>query len=274
MNPLISIIVPCYNQAQFLPEALQSVLEQTYDNWECIVVNDGSPDSTHEVAQKWLAKDNRFKYIQKENGGLSTARNAGIKSASGEFILPLDADDKISTQYCELAIQQFNENNKLKVVYCQAEKFGSEFGLLELKDFSISGLAIRNLIFCSAFYRKKDWELVGGYDEKMIYGLEDWEFWICVLKTGGDVYKIKTVCFFYRIKQVSMATELTNEKLKKMYEYMSIKHVEFFVQQLGSFKFLLNENLALQSKLNSEKYIINMLSQKIFRIKIFKNVKN
>ena len=84
MNPLVSIIVPCYNQAQFLPEALQSVLEQTHTNWECIIVNDGSPDNTEGVAQEWLVKDSRFKYVYKENGGLSSARNAGLDKVVGD----------------------------------------------------------------------------------------------------------------------------------------------------------------------------------------------
>lgn len=93
MNPLISVIVPCYNQAQYLDECLQSVLDQTYQNWECIIVNDGSPDHTEEVAKKWLEKDNRFRYIYKENGGLSSARNAGIREAKGEYLFFLDCDD-------------------------------------------------------------------------------------------------------------------------------------------------------------------------------------
>ncbi|MFV8358229.1 glycosyltransferase family 2 protein, partial [Flavobacterium sp. XS1P32] len=90
-NPQVSIIVPCFNQAQYLSEALKSVLEQTYENWECIIVNDGSPDDTKQIAQKWVEKDSRFKYIFKENGGLSSARNEGINYAKGTFILPLDA---------------------------------------------------------------------------------------------------------------------------------------------------------------------------------------
>ena len=120
-QPLISVIVPCYNQAQYLDECLQSVLEQTYQNWECIIVNDGSPDNTEEVVKKWTEKDPRFKYLKKENGGLSSARNAGIKAAEGEWILPLDADDKIGDRYLELAEKEFGES--YTVIYCKAEKF-------------------------------------------------------------------------------------------------------------------------------------------------------
>ena len=99
-TPLISVIVPCYNQAQYLDECLQSVLDQTYQNWECIIVNDGSPDNTEEIALQWTAKDPRFTYLKKENGGLSSARNAGIEVAQGEWIQFLDCDDKIDKE-CE-----------------------------------------------------------------------------------------------------------------------------------------------------------------------------
>ena len=69
--PLISVIVPCYNQAQYLDECLQSVLDQTYTDWECIIVNDGSPDNTEEIAKNWVEKDTRFIYLSKENGGFA-----------------------------------------------------------------------------------------------------------------------------------------------------------------------------------------------------------
>ena len=77
-SPKISIIVPCYNQAQYLDECLQSALDQTFQNWECIIINDGSPDETEEFAKNWTEKDARFLYFKKENGGVSFARNFGI----------------------------------------------------------------------------------------------------------------------------------------------------------------------------------------------------
>jgi glycosyltransferase involved in cell wall biosynthesis len=106
--PKVSIIVPCYNQAQFLDEALQSVLDQTYQDWECIIVNDGSPDNTEELAKKWVEKDNRFVYLKKENGGLSSARNTGLEAAKGEYIQFLDSDDCIEKTKLELSLQQLN----------------------------------------------------------------------------------------------------------------------------------------------------------------------
>src|SRR5690554_3213021 len=101
-TPLISIIVTCYNQASYIDETLNSVLNQTYQNWECIIVNDGSTDTTEEVVSKWLKKDNRFQYIASTNKGVSNARNVGIEKAMGTYILPLDGDDVFGTHYVEL----------------------------------------------------------------------------------------------------------------------------------------------------------------------------
>ncbi len=257
-EPLISIIVPCYNQAQYLSEALQSVLDQTYTNWECIIVNDGSPDNTEEIALEWIKKNTKFNYLKKQNGGLSSARNEGIKIAKGEWILPLDADDYISTNYLELASKEFNKKN-IKLIYGNAEKFGEETGFWSLPDYSIEILAHKNVIYCTAFFKRKDWETIGGYDEKMIYGLEDWDFWISLLESGGEVHKINQICFYYRIKNNSMVRSISEEKKEFLYTYLANKHTRFFIKHIGNFH-----------KLNSEieKYKNNYL--KIYNSKRYK----
>src|SRR5687767_11553356 len=94
-QPLISVIVPCYNHAIFLDDALQSVYRQTYAHWECLIIDDGSLDDTERIALQWSKKDKRFKYFYKQNGGLSSARNRGLDEAVGENIQFLDADDLI-----------------------------------------------------------------------------------------------------------------------------------------------------------------------------------
>lgn len=275
---LVSIIVPSYNQAQYLDEALQSVLDQVYQEWECIIVNDGSPDNTREIAEKWTKKDSRFVYLEKINSGLSGARNYGIERAKGIFILPLDADDRISSEYISLAVKSFEANNDIKVVYCKAEKFGDDFGIWELPEFSRLLLCERNLIFCSAMFRKSDWQTVGGYDLKMIYGWEDWEFWIAVLKNGGEVKCLDEIGFYYRIKETSMLKQLDESKINYLYEYISIKHADFFVTQLGSFQKLLenvekakNEN---NQKLKSEKFVIDAFCSRFFGFSVFGIYKN
>lgn len=269
MKATVSIIVPCYNQAQYLDEALQSVLDQTYTDWECIIVNDGSPDNTEEVAKKWLQLDSRFKYIYQGNAGLSAARNVGISSAKGEFILPLDSDDKIGKDYLRLALGKFREDSNLKVIYCRADYFGTKSGEWHLEEFSLAKLAVRNVIFCSALFRKDDWARVGGFDIKMIYGFEDWEFWISILKDGGDVHRINEVLFFYRSKNASMITKLKEHNLEEMYDYISIKHADLFVKIFGSFQYLVKKNNYLTLKMQSEKHLINSFTIKYLGLKIF-----
>lgn len=273
MNPEISIIIPCYKQAQYLEEALQSVLEQTFMDWECIIVDDGSPDNTGEIAQLWLNKDSRFKYFNKENGGLCSARNFGIAQALGKFILPLDADDYIAKEYVAEAMECFQNDASLKIVYCKAQKFGSSNELWELPIFSSHNLSRKNMIFCSAFFRKEDWESVGGYDLNMIYGWEDWEFWIAILKNGGNVKCIDAVRFFYRTKPSSMLTQVEEQQGEHLLEYVGVKHADFFVKHYGSFQKMEHEaERAVEEykyKLKSEKFAIDVFCSAFFGFSIF-----
>jgi glycosyltransferase involved in cell wall biosynthesis len=273
MNKKVSIIVPCYNQAQYLEEALQSVLCQTYNNWECIIVNDGSPDNTGEIIEKWCKKDGRFKSIYQKNGGLSSARNLGISVAIGEVILPLDADDKIGLNYVLLAIEAFEKNSSLKVVYCKAEKFGEEIGEWKLPSFSLFNLSRNNLIFCSAFFKKEDWNSVGGYDISMKHGWEDWEFWIAILKNGGTVKRLEEVYFYYRIKKTSMLQSMNRKNESDILNYLSVKHADFFVKYYGSFKEM-EDQLTVLKKMNeinlrSEKFVIDVFCKKFFGFTVF-----
>ena len=227
--PLISVVVPCYNQAQYLDECLQSVLDQTYRNWECIIVNDGSPDHTEEIAKKWVEKDTRFIYLFKENGGLSSARNAGIEISKGEWILPLDADDKIGNQYLELAEKEFEKD--YTVIYCEAEFFGVNNMLWNLPNYSYEKILTGNIIFCSAFFRKKDWVTAQGYDVNLKNGREDWDFWLSILQQNSSVKKLQYIGFQYRRKEISMDTDINKNELtlNKTENYIYRKHLSKYL---------------------------------------------
>lgn len=99
MTPKISIIIPCYNQQEFINRCITSVIEQTLTSWECILINDGSTDSTAELCEKWTGNDSRIKLFHKKNGGLSSARNAGMEQATGTYIIFLDSDDRFANQH-------------------------------------------------------------------------------------------------------------------------------------------------------------------------------
>lgn len=248
MSSTISVIVPCYNQAQYLGECLESVLCQTFTDWECLIVNDGSPDHTKEVASKYLKLDTRFKYIEIENGGVSNARNIGIQEANGDFILPLDADDKIASNYLELGLKEFKKNTTLKVVYCEAQYFGKKNRRMELPNYTFEELLRNNIIFCSALFKREDFVKCGGYDVNFTIGLEDWEFWINFLKDGGSVYRIPQVCFFYRIKETSRNVAISEHDFEETLKYISIKHHKLYINTFGSIPSLLEQNKQLLKK--------------------------
>lgn len=239
----ISIIVPCYNQAQYLPDCLQSVVEQTYSHWECIIVNDGSPDNTEAVALEWAAKDNRIKYLKKENGGLCSARNAGISNAEGKWILPLDADDKIGKDYLKFAHDIMVSKSEVGLIYANANYFGDREEVWALPEYNLKTLLRANMIYCSAFYKKEDWIRIGGYDTNMKNGWEDWEFWIHLLGTSNKkVYKLEYTGFYYRIKNNSMIYTFVrnDEVLLNTIKYVFKKHIDLYLNNFGTYQYLLD----------------------------------
>lgn len=203
----ISVIIPCYKQAEYLPEALDSLMAQTFGDWEAIVVNDGSPDNTEEVALAYAAREPRIKYLSLENGGVARARNRGIDMAQGEYILPLDADDTIAPTYLEKAKAALDSDPMLKVVYCRASFFGEKNGPWEVHYKDFKSLLAVNAIFVSALFRKTDARAIGGFDEAMTFGHEDWDFFIRLLDGENRVCQIPEILFNYRIKNLSRNTE-------------------------------------------------------------------
>ena len=254
MQPSVSIIIPCYKQGQFLSDALDSVLKQTFYHWECIIINDGSPDNTEEIAFTYMQKSGRFKYLKKHNEGLSSARNAGIKMAIGIFILPLDADDIIGPQYLEKALEIFKRNPAMELVYSKAELFGEETGNWHLPPYSYPLLLLQNIIFCSCIYYRDKALAIGLYDENMKLGLEDWEFLLRLLNENSHVYQLNESFFFYRIKKQSMVKQLANntEYLMSLKEKIYKLHAGVMVKYHGDWINLINSNKTLMEQ--KEKY--------------------
>ncbi len=119
--PMVSIIVPCYNVEQYLPKCIESILNQSYANWELILIDDGSPDSSGNICDSYADKDNRIRVIHKENGGLSSARNAGIDIAKGEYITCLDSDDYWHKDFLKVLLNYSKQYNA-EIVQCGFRK--------------------------------------------------------------------------------------------------------------------------------------------------------
>jgi len=203
-TPLISIIIPCYNQGRFLCDALESVLNQTYHHWECVVVNDGSDDETEKVANTYIKKDDRIRYIKTPNSGLSAARNNGVRASNGAYIQLLDADDLLEVNKLEYVLNFYltDTANKKIIAYSSMRYFehghkehkkivgrDSFIAHIELKqEDSIQSqkevMQLKNPFVISApLYPAELFSTIGFFDETLT-ALEDWDFHIRCLDGG------------------------------------------------------------------------------------------
>jgi len=243
-------------------DALQSVSMQTYDNYEIIVINDGSTDpNTNDILNN--LKFPKTSVISIANGGLANARNCGIAVSNGKYILPLDADDTIGISYVEQAVVYLENNPNTQIVYCNAAFFGEQSGQWILPDFSIEHMLRQNLIFCSAVFRRSEFNKTAGYNTNMRFGWEDWDFWLSILKNGGDVYKIPETLFFYRKHGVSMVGDIASQVAKRQYleQQLIRNHTNFYMQYFPEPLTLLRE----LDWLRSEKENFEEVKRKIYR---------
>jgi glycosyltransferase involved in cell wall biosynthesis len=243
MKVIVSVIVPCYNYAHFLGEALDSVLAQTYPHWECIIINDGSPDNTEEVALNYCKKDERIKYFYKENGGHSSARNFGIKHSSGKFILPLDADDTLQKNYLEEAVTKIQTSSDIKLVTAQVQHFGDIAHKYTMPPYDLKSYLMLNYISVSTLFRREDFEKVGGFDERMV-AFEDWDLFVKILKTGGHAVELSIQGLNYRRKKESLFGEALKDN-KRIFNDLLIlynNNVDVYGKYFDSPVSLIQEN--------------------------------
>lgn len=231
-QPIISVIVPCYNQGQYLAEALDSVLSSTLQEWECIIVNDGSTDNSLSIARKYESMDERFVVVDIPNGGLSNARNTGIKASHGKYILPLDSDDKIGPKYLQLAVEHLENHPETKLAYCLCHFFGDIAGFRKLPDYDYNFLIWCNVFFPACVYRRSEYDKTPGYNVNMKYGLEDWDFWLSLLDKDDKVYRIPDVQFFYRKHGISMI-DGTKKRMSESLRQLVLNHIDIYKPHLG-----------------------------------------
>jgi glycosyltransferase involved in cell wall biosynthesis len=203
--PRVSVIIPCYNYARFLQDAVGSVLRQTFQDFEIIIVNDGSPDNTAEVAEDIVRNNpgHEIRLVNQVNMGVSAARNAGISAARGEYILPLDADDMLMPDFLDKLVPYLENNPDLDLVYSWSKSCGIRDDIEETYDFTCVNL-IRNMgPSCSALFRKSAWAKAGGYNPVMRDGYEDWDFSCRLYEDGGRGEVVKQPLLLYRKHGIS-----------------------------------------------------------------------
>lgn len=249
-KPIISVIIPCYNSAEFLRETLDCLKNQTLDDWECIVVNDGSTDNSLNILIGYAQKDSRYKYINKINEGPAIARNTAIAVSTGKYILPLDADDLIAPTYAEKAIKYLEEHPNTKLVYCQCEFFGDKEGIWNLPHYNYNDFIYNNCIFCSCIYRRKDYDKTIGYNPNMKLMDEDWDFLLSLLGPDDEVYCIPEPLFFYRQHGITRNRSKRSE-IDMSHLQLMLNHPELYARDLEkSFHFISSKTRYYEKSLN------------------------
>ncbi len=224
MEPILSLVIPCFNHGQYLREALDSIPNPNDQNLEIIIVNDGSTDSFTLKTLNDLNEEG-FTIIHQENQGLGKTRNNGIKLAKGKYILPLDADNKLLPSIIKKGIEYLETHPEVAVFYTDLEYFGDRFGLVSVPDFNLQQLITGNYIDACAIYRKASWTQVKGYDENMPYmGVEDWEFWLNLSFHGYKFYHFPEAGFYYRVINNSMIHKDTAPNFQILRNYIEKKH--------------------------------------------------
>lgn len=250
---LVSIVIPCYNDKEYIEESVNSALSQSYKNTEIIIVDDGSDEATKKVLSRINHK--KIKLITQENKGLSAARNTGIKNSNGEYITTLDADDLFENTFLEKAVSVLDIRANIGVVGCFSNYFVSKNKVIyencptggSIEDFLYS-----NNTMASSLFRKECWLDVGGFDEKMKKGYEDWEFWISVTKQNWRVYVIKEFLFNYRKKENSMLQTTNLLYKEENYQYVLNKHKDLYIKDFDRTIAFLQKN-TLRYKINEIK---------------------
>ncbi len=221
----ISVVVPCYNAHRYLDETLVSVRAQTYPHVEIVLVDDGSNDPATLAFLADLQPD--IVFVRKPNGGLSSARNAGFAAASGSYILPLDADDQIAPDMLARCAAILDADSTADFVYTQIDVFGDERGVVRKTWNRFEQLATNQLPYCMLM-RKSAWTKIGGYDEAMREGYEDWEFNLRLSKAGLVGVALAAPLFRYRRLATGMLRSVSQQRHARLWRQMRRKHPDLY----------------------------------------------
>lgn len=216
-EPVVSVVIPCYDYGRYLPQAVASVLAQTYADWELVVVDDGSTDDTAAVARSLIADHpgRRIRLLEQANAGVSAARNAGIAATTGRYVLPLDADDMIAPTMLERTVAVLDRHPDIAIVSTDLSVFTDDdlpAQVLKLPPYDRDLLLRRLIMFYCSLYRREVWQTVGGYVEDMRAG-EDWDFWVASAEHGFVAHHIHEPLFGARHKDDGLHVEAAENDL-------------------------------------------------------------
>lgn len=205
-NPLVSFTIPCYNYGSFLDECIDSVLNQTFQDFEIVIADDGSESYTREVVASQCKKDSRIRvFFHEKNRGVSAARNTSIRESNGEFVIPLDADNTIVPEFLQRHIEAYREGRG-DFIYCWAKCFGTMHHVITKQPYSFEYLLKIDEVNACSLFPKRLWEEVGGYKMEL-FAYEDYEFFLNVAKRGYVGYCIPEVLLNYRTHKNSLCKQ-------------------------------------------------------------------
>ncbi|MDB3887357.1 glycosyltransferase [bacterium] len=240
---LLSVVIPYYNMGKFIEDTLKSASKITYPNYEIIVVNDGSDCDLSIKKIEELKSKYKFTLYNKENEGLSLTRNFGAEKAQGCYLAFLDADDTVNENYYNNSIEVLEKYDNVSFVGCWAQYFGESTDIWPTFNPEPPYLLTHNMINSSALVYKKDHFLqYGKNDSKLIYGMEDYDSVISMVKNGARGVAFPEIWWNYRIRKNSMAQSFTKNKELYLYRLISKKHQTFFNMYASEIANLLNHN--------------------------------
>tara|TARA_R110002020_G_scaffold90534_27_gene220520 strand:+ start:7170 stop:7859 length:690 start_codon:yes stop_codon:yes gene_type:complete len=224
----VSVIIPCYNQSEFIKETIDSVLNQEGNyNIEIIVVNDCSTDSSLDIIKRY---ESVILVDLKENSKLPAVRNRGIEKASGKYIVCLDGDDKLQSNYISENIKTMEYFN-VDISYTPSQCFGSNTNRYNWIDFNADVLRANNYIHASAMFKQEIFEVVGGYDEELVYGWEDYSFWLKALAKGYKFKRCITTELLWRQHDspTQMTQSVTKNNEEQIKQQLKKLHGDFYL---------------------------------------------
>lgn len=227
----ISIVIPTYNQGEYLEDCLESAYNQTVQAHEIIVVNDGSLDDTKEIAERFMFKEfplisSPVRVINQVNKGLASARNTGIMNATGDYVLFLDSDDMLLENTIERLTQEIQVTNA-DIVAPSFKEFGKSDREVILGGFTMEDLKKANRLGYFSAVRRSALLECGGYNPKMKWGYEDYDLWFDLFKRGKSIAVLQEVLVMYRVKERSMIHE-ANEHAEELLAQIKKNHKEIF----------------------------------------------
>jgi hypothetical protein len=203
-DPVVSIVIPCFNQGQFLHDAVRSVLRQSYPSWEIVVVDDGSTDPATRAVLRDLHYP-RTRIIRQRNLGLPAARNAGMSAARGRYLVPLDADDELSPPFLAATVEALERNPRAAFAHTWTRLTGNQDLIWIDRPYNPYQLLLSTSVVGCALIRADAWRSVSGYDTTRQQGNEDWDLWIRFLEAGWDQVEVPHPLFRYRQHGISMS---------------------------------------------------------------------